>query len=854
MPPLSADTTTHNATPHSSTSTGGDGGGGSNSGSVSSSRRRIMDVHNDNNIDAADQKQRRRPQQQQQQQRQHLHEENGFCSDDEREFLIRRGGSTISPSSSPSKTKYLGHEDSYYHSRRTDATSRQTTTKNSSSSSSSSHSMSTPLKAVSFHDEPNRYVGISSQSSSTSTTTSSCQQVDNRRRRTSDIDSESGNSSGSEAWLISKVPFFLRRYVSSVRQKLSVPTTGWKMLRLWLFGMIAPLGVVTWTITNQFSAVVISILALPTIAIIQGSVAILKYRVKYGDSPLPLAPSHGIVKCISSKASSSTTTTTTTIDASDAPGTPSTPLLEVDGIIKKSGTVVVDGDANDTSNNTNASPLRLLVIGDSLAVGVGQSKCSTPIMPETIAKSLSKSMNGRPVLWTCHGAPGASAGWIVRELERSFRHGQFIQQQTYYPLSPVKTKKPTLPRDEDLQGEQYFQNDDNQINGAMNDISSRSFDSASSSSSSSFASLNENQDGDNDDEAVPWSERLKDHKIRFDPDVLGPFDIAIVLTGSNDLKSAFFPFLLTGEDAEFRRQAQQRGGGYDTELTRILQVLNERMRMKLQTLRHQVEVAKDRVLESVDTIRERLHSHDMTAEVKENSQSGAHPNVGEGTVGILVGNDGVDSKSTARIDPRERDGSYQKSSNSHTNLNSTDMLDDNTNHTVSSHGALNSSMFPMVVLPGLPARALPIFNIPPLRWLAVPIVDIMDSHKETLSKHHDGEVLFVDAPPADTIAEYACQEGMYRDDEEQDRILLRLRDIKKRRKQRIESDMAQYSNKKGQPRLPEDLPHGKKHFAVFSEDGIHPNDAGYAFWGRHIANAIVEEWKRKQNEQGIHLV
>jgi lysophospholipase L1-like esterase len=160
----------------------------------------------------------------------------------------------------------------------------------------------------------------------------------------------------------------------------------------------------------------------------------------------------------------------------------------------------------------------------------------------------------------------------------------------------------------------------------------------------------------------------------------------------------------------------------------------------------------------------------------------------------------------------------------------------------------------MVVLPGLPARALPIFTVPPLRWLAVPIVDIMDTHKDKLSKQHNGEVLFVDAPPADIIAEYACERGMYREEERQDQLLLKLRDIKKRRALQIESDMCQYFDKKSHPQVPEQLPNGQKHFAVWSEDGIHPNDDGYAFWGRYIGHAIVEEWKRKRDEIGIAIV
>ena len=32
-----------------------------------------------------------------------------------------------------------------------------------------------------------------------------------------------------------------------------------------------------------------------------------------------------------------------------------------------------------------------------------------------------------------------------------------------------------------------------------------------------------------------------------------------------------------------------------------------------------------------------------------------------------------------------------------------------------------------------------------------------------------------------------------------------------------------------------------------SEDGVHPNEKGYEYWGRHIAAAIIDEWKRQSH-------
>jgi hypothetical protein len=706
---------------------------------------------------------------------------------------------------------------------------------------------------------------LPSSSSSTSSTSSSSLNFPSNDR-----------SNGNAAWRhsrrdgfwMSKLPFF-SRYLQQNWNETTV--SGWRMMRFWLFGLITPLGVLTWTVTHHLSAVLASIFLLPTLAIMQGSFAIWRYRVQFGGSPLPIAPSHGIVKC-RRKSSGSTgggggggfsgSGASRSNGFAAAAGNP----MDYGSSSHGSG-LFSDGAAADNddsgllgaslsgttlphASSSNATPLRLLVIGDSLAIGVGQSKCATPIMPETIAKSLSKAMNGRPVLWTCHGAPGASAGWIVRELERSIHNGQFMQ------ANPTGRSGGSCSSGlSGTSGRNMSDHEDNvdaDSGSSSGDESSVGSGQAHPTVATTATSLS-GQD-DNEEEMKTWSDRLKEHKIRFDPNVLGPFDIAVVLTGSNDLKSAFFPFLLTGEDAEFRRQAQMRGGGYGNELTRILQVLNRRMRMRLQTLREQVEAASERVRESVDNIRERLGSHDFNA----------------GDLNHIYGNNnGVVNASRRRAATLRRTASRNGSAADSDSLVSTsqrqsspsieathlpadgDGIIDSTNHTLSSHGLHSSSLFPMVVLPGMPSRALPIFQTAPLRWLAIPIIDIMDSHKRKLARQHDGEVIFVGAPSVKDITDYCDRSGIYYQQETEDRILLQLRDIKRRHARRIESDMAKYFFKIAPPKGPESLPLRKRHFNMICVDGIHPNDEGYDFWGRYIANAIVEEWKRNQREHGV---
>ena len=606
--------------------------------------------------------------------------------------------------------------------------------------------------------------------------------------------------------------------------KTTALTTPWQMLRLWFIGN-SLVSMVAWLCLQSLPITILAFLMMFTTAIIQGSWYIMKYRFHYGDSPLPNAPSHGIVKVVSNRYNP-------TIEAQIL----STPTKR-------------DND-NDDENLPEEHPLRLLVIGDSLAIGVGQSINATPILPETIAKFLSKATGGRPVLWTCHGAPGASAGWIVRELERSIQQGQFLQTQTtgHHHRTPLME---LIPLD--------------------------SCDSTTTDESSSDGS-GDSDDVHNYDETQTWHERLRQERIQFDPQVVEPFDVAIVMTGSNDLKSAFFPFLLKGEDAEFRRQAQLRGGGYGKELTWMLQVLNKRMRKRLQTLREQMEAATERM-------RERLGSFD---------NNNSHSSIG-GTRDNTISGPARRMRNVLRQSRHSASVSSVQQQNDHDDAFVSEKLDRHGMQNCWSRSVADvvatsssSSQFPMVVLPGMPARALPIFQSAPLRWLAVPIVDIMDSHKQNLAKRHDGEVLFVDAPSPEQMTDYSAQTGTFwRQQQRDETILLNLRNIKRRHARQIEADMREYyvarnNNRASYPSSsslchfpyennldvervenPETSPlqrrqHNTKesrlggHLELMSVDGIHPNDGGYEFWGQHIAQAIVQEWHKKQ--PGLQIV
>lgn len=449
---------------------------------------------------------------------------------------------------------------------------------------------------------------------------------------------------------------------------------------------MVPSSVAAWWYWESIGIAFLAAFAVPLLAIAQGSWGILKYRLYYGEGPHPPAPSHGVV-------------IVNPDDACSADGEEMIDLPKSLGC-QCACSMGSHATAKCVALREKEKPLRLLVIGDSLATGVGQHRICSPIMPETIAKTISKDLGGRTVYWTCHGAPGASTGWIVRELERGPNH--VIEEKVSFETPLIKNDV---------------------MKSWCSDTESSSSDESSATNDDSFNSPIRNK------EETLWRERLTQHKNRLRPEAFGPYDIVVVLTGSNDLKSAFFPFLLTGEDVKFRRQAQERGGNYTNELNRLLQTLEKQNRKR-----------------------------------------------------------------------------------------------------------------PLVVLPGLPTRSLPIFQTLPLRWLSAPIVDILDLHKHNLSKEHPDEVIFVPAPQIEQLVAYENARGPYWKQRCSEETAMALRDISKEECRRVSTAMREYMEDK-QPQ-PKSLP-GASLFAV---DGIHPMEDGYDFWGRYIATTVVSEYRRVQKQ------
>jgi hypothetical protein len=552
---------------------------------------------------------------------------------------------------------------------------------------------------------------------------------------------------------------------------------GWGMVKQWVLYCGAPTMYVTWRLTGSFVIGGFAIFALPAAALVQGAFHIIRFRISFGGSPLPHVPCSGVVKATTAAITKKQLTTTTT-----AAGDCAVSFTETTS--SKSAEPESEGSTSSDSNmGSDKAPLRLLVIGDSLAIGVGQNKHSTPVLPEAIAKTLSKALGARPVVWTCYGAPGASAGWIVKELERSSS-----SKATCSSTPSCKTMLDACQNDSETETDE------------------------SSSDGSSLDDDESSQRTGDDFKQLAWYKRLfkQPNMRKVDPNqqhlIGGPYDIAIVFTGGNDVKSAFFPFLLTGEAARLHQQARLRGGAYTEELRRILDVLNRQMRLRLQTLRNSVEAATENIRDYI-IVRDGQQQHHHHLQQDSSDHTGDCSTSQDLSPGHSI--------STVR-----HDGEVSEKEVDHA-----------------------QQLFPMVVLPGMPASALPVFGWGPLRWFALNIVGRMDAQKRKLARAHSGEVLFVNAPTVEDIASYQQQTGPYWGQKCTEETLWNVRDIPRRRARRIEADM-----KRHMMHCPNDEgcsheSHRKSHFAMFSPDQIHPTDEGYDFWGRYIANAIIQEWK-----------
>mmetsp|Transcript_9283 Transcript_9283/g.19855 ORF Transcript_9283/g.19855 Transcript_9283/m.19855 type:complete len:642 (-) Transcript_9283:1466-3391(-) len=620
---------------------------------------------------------------------------------------------------------------------------------------------------------------------------------------------------------------------------------------------VAPLAadVAAWISTHRWQVIVAAVAATPAIAILQGAYFLARYRIQYGESPVPLLPAHGVVVVDPGAADGAPTSDNDTDDASfhndigplEELGGRVPPLFPLRLQDKAYRPIEITyrngsrGDSNALANRKriwgslssskinnidpverlrqrrDAPALRLLVIGDSLAAGVGVLSSCSPLLPEVIAKALSKSLGGRPVYWTCVAEPGASSGWIVRELDK-FQNDELS--------SSSSSERISRGFDVDLvsakEGSSSFHSGHN--------------DSLSPSSASSHTELtkdstcNDMVDVDEDGELNEWCSRLATHSKRLKSEVLGEYDVCLVMTGLNDLKGAVLPFLLQGDEIKFRQEAHQRGGDYAAELKRVVDAVSTKMKDGLRES-----------LKYVDNIRGKFVSmasfQRVSAEEVERDETEDPLQFNADISFKRHPRRSYDTLSSTKSD--QRDGQY-----------------------------------PLVVLTALPSN-LPVLQWPTFIWCLIPLIRWTDRIKRRLADKYSRAVLFVGAPSHEVMKEYESGQGKHWLGLRDENVLLSLKIGAAEECLRISESMQLYFRKHAKIEAETDLTEGYRLFckkrrsyenlfdrngiviypanvrptaegaSLLSADGIHPNDAGYDLWGRIIADEILKKWKMK---------
>jgi len=552
----------------------------------------------------------------------------------------------------------------------------------------------------------------------------------------------------------------------------------------------------------------------PLIAILQGSFLLNDYRVNYSDAPRPMMPARGVAVAIDDEKEESKNSVF-----------PSWILHQF----------------SVSKNHTTRPPdLRLLVVGDSLAAGVGMSKSGVPILPESIARALSKELGGRAVYWTCVGTPGVSAAQIVkdidqiepydphpkgRQLERIVREFQARRLRWQHRHNPEdlneKPKNAMIEWWKQIRQYESFNSEEvrNTTRRVVSDWWMQIRNYRKKLVEEDISAIKEiilkplpKLDDDDDDyyydyyrENMLVEDKLVDTTKDFiplvrkgtlfrrpsvNPVAASEYDIAVVLTGLNDVKEAFMPHMNSGGETATKLDSS------------LLQVL--------------------------EALRHKMGGMDLE---KNNSK------------------DNDDDCST-------RDLSTIKQETRHTK---------NIRH-------------PLVVVPELPVLPLQIFQLVPLCWFLVPIFRAMENNKRFLASCFPDYVVFVHQP--DLCFWTDLEIGSMRKNIDQEQLLLRVTDNARSARERIEQLMRKFydakeeesQNKVNHPTSTIDesennvydiddyncilhnntsslYSNKKSNGSDFvSVDQMHPNDEGYELWGRHIAAAIIEHWNKSPTD------
>ena len=586
-------------------------------------------------------------------------------------------------------------------------------------------------------------------------------------------------------------------------------------------------------------------IAMPVAAVLQGVILLNEFRQRHANAPTPVTPSRGVVVAVHQKNNNN----------QNNKGNMLTSLTNKGNLAVKLGEIMVQSTSTLLEQSSQEPPLRILVIGDSLAAGVGVSETGTPVLPESIARTLSQRLGGRPVYWTCVGTPGASAARIVHDIE-TYNESLLVRQPTIPPeiivtenwiqgiqrqWSSAQARRERVlawwrtlgkkepPAANPAQGSDGKDTDGQEkeprqiekwwrrVRHEAQSLREAWKDPDAAADSSNIATNNGGDESSDTKEMVDpvqrwlrWRQRLQRRSSLRNPEIVGQFDVAIVMTGLNDLKEAVLPFMFRGrnasENAEYSSNNENKS--LTKELERVLKALQRRMTLVLDRDGRKQEAEKEEPVGYTLDDDDKNVEAELLQSIRENE---------------------------ARLAIRRKTARRR----------------------------------PLVVFPALPVSPLPIFRSQPLRWFALPLFRRVDNYKRQVADLFPGEVLFVEAPTDDVYSEIEEGTGSLWDERRTEQVLLRLTDITQRARDRVETVMRQHydkwKNRMGGKEsytynrpTPEEAQHSceiegsqRPGSSLIAVDGVHPNDAGYEFWGRHIANAICEEWEAQDRQKAM---
>ena len=538
----------------------------------------------------------------------------------------------------------------------------------------------------------------------------------------------------------------------------------------------------------------------PVIAVLQGQYLLKEFRENHQNAPFPEMPCSGVVVVLPKNNDSSR----------KRPRNIPIPKKQVSSALSSD-----NGSASASSwfsffrllrEQRDPDPLRLLVVGDSLAAGVGVTKSGTPVLPEAIAKSLSSALGGRAVYWTCMGEPGLSSPQIVKELllaEENDTEGDG-QENTIDVMDELKDwwQRQRQQRVNDNRP-RVVDNPETNMPEPVKRV--QSFWRRNKKEFQDFKEKIHWKDlGDSIKARLNVSKKLRDpmmlplrRRNTVVPDLVAEYDVAVVITGFNDLKNLIFP--LPEDPNKVQEQSNKSGteddlssnAWFEKDLFSIMKALRGKMR-------NYGEETKD------------ISKDDSTIE-----------NRGDCTADSAVVERSEDKKSTLTSDP-------------------TIAVPQRRHH-------------PMVVFPATPLFAEKVY---PLSFFANPIVALMEYQKKKLAEKYPAPVLFLEGPRNNVISDYLHKRGPLWEATSKEEVLFELtnkarleqlenlmKDYYKTWTEDVEEEVPAYSYDMFGPDIQGPLQKIRRS-PLISPDNVHPSDEGYELWGRHIADEIVKEWDR----------